>query len=159
MCVIYIIFNFIYYKKYLYLVLLRAFVKLKNRHILEEKSSINMANYIVLILQLNLIVLKLYILEEYFFYRSTEEATTTAYFTHSGTILKLLALLGVAKDTHPLMHNSFVLHQDNRAWRSSIIDVFASNMAFILYKYFYFHIIQNYVIYFLIDIIFSLHSF
>lgn len=76
------------------------------------------------------------ILEHYLFYRSKEEATTTAYFTHSGTILKLLALLGVAKDTHPLMHDSFKLHQeDKRLWRTSIIDTFASNIAFILYKY------------------------
>ncbi|CAL1684595.1 unnamed protein product [Lasius platythorax] len=67
------------------------------------------------------------------FFGSKEGPTTTAYFTHSGTILKLLALLGVAKDTHPLMHDSFILHKDKRAWRSSIIDTFASNMAFILY--------------------------
>lgn len=58
-----------------------------------------------------------------------------AYFTHSGTILKLLALLGVAKDTHPLMHDSFKLHnEDKRAWRSSFIDTFASNIAFVLYE-------------------------
>ncbi|XP_072743794.1 multiple inositol polyphosphate phosphatase 1 isoform X2 [Anoplolepis gracilipes] len=68
------------------------------------------------------------------FFRSKEKTTTTAYFTHSGTILKLLALLGVAKDKHPLMHDSFTLHkEDKRVWRSSIIDTFASNMAFVLY--------------------------
>lgn len=66
---------------------------------------------------------------------SNEGAVTTAYFTHSGTILKLIALLGLAKDSHPLMHDSFVLRkkEDKRAWRSSIIDTFASNMAFVLY--------------------------
>lgn len=71
------------------------------------------------------------------FFRSNEGAVTTAYFTHSGTILKLIALLGLAKDPHPLMHDSFVLRkkEDKRAWRSSIIDTFASNMAFVLYEY------------------------
>jgi len=47
-----------------------------------------------------------------------------------------LALLGVAKDAHPLMHNSFKLDKkDKRVWRSSMLDTFASNMAFVLYKY------------------------
>jgi hypothetical protein len=57
------------------------------------------------------------------------------HFTHSGTILKLLALLGVAKDAHPLMHNTFIPDQESeRKWSSSIIDAFASNMAFVLYE-------------------------
>ncbi|XP_012225386.2 multiple inositol polyphosphate phosphatase 1 [Linepithema humile] len=68
------------------------------------------------------------------FFKSKDGVKTTAYFTHSGTILKLLALLGVAKDTHPLMHNSLVLDkEDKRVWRTSMIDAFASNMAFVLY--------------------------
>ncbi|XP_024878234.1 multiple inositol polyphosphate phosphatase 1-like [Temnothorax curvispinosus] len=68
-------------------------------------------------------------------FESNEGAMATAYFTHSGTILKLIALLGLAKDAHPLMHDSFTLRkkEDKRAWRSSIIDTFASNMAFVLY--------------------------
>ncbi|KAL0133335.1 hypothetical protein PUN28_000823 [Cardiocondyla obscurior] len=65
---------------------------------------------------------------------SNKGAVTTAYFTHSGTILKLTALLGLAKDAHPLTHDSFTLRkEDKRAWKSSIIDTFASNMAFVLY--------------------------
>lgn len=68
------------------------------------------------------------------FFESKDELKTTAYFTHSGTILKLLALLGVAKDAHPLTHNTFTLEkEDERAWRSSMIDAFASNIAFVLY--------------------------
>ncbi|XP_032687977.1 multiple inositol polyphosphate phosphatase 1-like [Odontomachus brunneus] len=68
------------------------------------------------------------------FLSSKESPTTTVYFTHSGAILKFLALIGVAKDTHPLMHDSFTLHgEDERAWKSSIIDAFASNIAFVLY--------------------------
>ncbi|XP_011170916.1 multiple inositol polyphosphate phosphatase 1 isoform X2 [Solenopsis invicta] len=66
---------------------------------------------------------------------SNEGPVTTAYFTHSGTILKLTALLGLAKDTHPLVYDSFTLRkkEHKRAWRSSVIDTFASNMAFVLY--------------------------
>ncbi|XP_018045713.1 PREDICTED: multiple inositol polyphosphate phosphatase 1-like [Atta colombica] len=69
------------------------------------------------------------------FFGSNEATVTTAYFTHSGTILKLIALLGLAKDSHPLTHDSFVLRkkEDKRAWRSSIIDTFATNIAFVLY--------------------------
>ena len=74
------------------------------------------------------------------FLRSNEATVTTAYFTHSGTILKLIALLGLAKDSHPLTHDSFVLRkkEDKRAWRSSIIDTFATNIAFVLYEYVFF---------------------
>ncbi|XP_011144551.1 multiple inositol polyphosphate phosphatase 1 isoform X2 [Harpegnathos saltator] len=69
------------------------------------------------------------------FFVSNKSLITTVYFTHSGTILKLLSLLGVAKDTYPLMHNSFTLHEeDKRAWKTSIIDAFASNIAFVLYE-------------------------
>lgn len=69
------------------------------------------------------------------FYRSKKGPITTAYFTHSGAILKLLALLGIARDTHPLMHDSFTLdEEDKRTWKSSIIDAFASNIAFVLYE-------------------------
>lgn len=67
-------------------------------------------------------------------YRSDEELLVSAYFTHSGTILKLLTLLGVAKDDQYLTHNLFSLYADDRAWRTGIIDTFASNIAFILYK-------------------------
>ncbi|RLU19631.1 hypothetical protein DMN91_008188 [Ooceraea biroi] len=69
------------------------------------------------------------------FFTSKEEQTAKVHFTHSGTVLKLLALLGVAKEAYPLMHDTFVLNERNeRAWRSSIIDAFASNIAFVLYE-------------------------
>ncbi|PBC26190.1 Multiple inositol polyphosphate phosphatase [Apis cerana cerana] len=68
------------------------------------------------------------------FFASDEELLVSAYFTHSGTILKLLTLLGVAKDDQHLTHDLFPLYADDRAWRTGIIDTFASNIAFILYN-------------------------
>ncbi|XP_076549353.1 multiple inositol polyphosphate phosphatase 1 isoform X1 [Osmia lignaria lignaria] len=65
---------------------------------------------------------------------STEGPVVSAYFTHSGTILKLLALLGVAKDDQHLTHDLFSLYAEGRAWRTGVIDTFASNIAFVLYN-------------------------
>lgn len=56
---------------------------------------------------------------------------TTIYFTHSGTILKFLTKLNLYKDENKLNHNSFY---DERKWRVSKIDSFASNILFVLYK-------------------------
>lgn len=55
----------------------------------------------------------------------------TFYFTHSGTILKLLSHLGLYKDPQPLTADSF---SKPRLWKTSKIDAFGSNLAFILYK-------------------------
>ncbi|XP_043254544.1 multiple inositol polyphosphate phosphatase 1 [Colletes gigas] len=68
------------------------------------------------------------------FVASADGPLVSAYFTHSGTILKLLALLGVAKDDQHLMHDLFSLYGDDRAWKTGIIDTFASNIAFVLYN-------------------------
>ena len=68
------------------------------------------------------------------FFASDEGPLVSAYFTHSGTILKLLASLGVARDDQHLMHDLFPLYATDRAWRTSIIDTFASNIAFVLYN-------------------------
>ncbi|KOC67227.1 Multiple inositol polyphosphate phosphatase 1 [Habropoda laboriosa] len=68
------------------------------------------------------------------FFLSVDTPQVSAYFTHSGTILKLLALLGVAKDDEHLTHDSFSLYANDRAWRTGIIDSFASNIAFVLYN-------------------------
>uniref|UniRef100_A0A1I8PYE6 Multiple inositol polyphosphate phosphatase 1 n=1 Tax=Stomoxys calcitrans TaxID=35570 RepID=A0A1I8PYE6_STOCA len=56
---------------------------------------------------------------------------STFYFTHSGTVLKLLAHLGLYKDQMPLTHQDF---DKERKWRTSTIDAFASNVAFGLYE-------------------------
>ncbi|EFX64111.1 hypothetical protein DAPPUDRAFT_327766 [Daphnia pulex] len=55
------------------------------------------------------------------------------YFTHSGTILKVLARIGLYKDKVRPTHSNR-LEQMNRAWRTSRIDPFASNIAFVLFK-------------------------
>ncbi|KAK2718384.1 multiple inositol polyphosphate phosphatase 1-like [Artemia franciscana] len=55
------------------------------------------------------------------------------YFTHSGTVLKFLARLGLFKDSTPLRYDNYST-QKNRLWRTSIIDSFASNIAFVLYN-------------------------
>jgi len=69
-----------------------------------------------------------------FFSSSSEEerrANATLYFTHSGTLLKLLAHLGLARDKKPLTHKHFA---SERRWRTSQIDAFATNLAFLRYE-------------------------
>ncbi|XP_046838609.1 multiple inositol polyphosphate phosphatase 1-like isoform X2 [Vespa crabro] len=73
------------------------------------------------------------LLDIFKFFSEDNETLASIYFTHSGTILKFLARLGVARDKIPLTHDSFRLHVDNRAWRTTYIDAFASNIAFVLY--------------------------
>ncbi|XP_048516389.1 multiple inositol polyphosphate phosphatase 1-like isoform X2 [Athalia rosae] len=67
------------------------------------------------------------------FFQADEDRIATLYFTHSGSLLKLLALLGLANETKPLTNDSFEEHRDNRVWRTSAIDAFASNLGFVLY--------------------------
>ncbi|KAJ8975347.1 hypothetical protein NQ317_000275 [Molorchus minor] len=57
----------------------------------------------------------------------------TAYFTHSGTILKMLAHLGLYKDSENLTATNYG-KMANRKWRTSFIDSFGSNLAFISFK-------------------------
>lgn len=64
---------------------------------------------------------------------STEPAATF-YFTHSGTMLKMLAHLGLYRDDFNLTHSDYDM-ADNRNWRVSRIDAFASNLVFVMYKY------------------------
>lgn len=56
-----------------------------------------------------------------------------AYFTHSGTLLKLLAHLGLYKDTETLTADNFHKMND-RKWKTSLIDSFGTNLAFISFK-------------------------
>lgn len=59
----------------------------------------------------------------------------TFYFSHSGTVLKMLALLGLYRDAEPLDHRAFAGRAaEERRWRVSRIDAFASNLAFVMYK-------------------------
>ncbi|XP_065363936.1 multiple inositol polyphosphate phosphatase 1 [Calliphora vicina] len=55
---------------------------------------------------------------------------STFYFTHSGTLLKVLAHLGLYKDEAPLTYQDY---GKQRKWRTSAIDAFATNVAFVLY--------------------------
>ncbi|XP_078044814.1 multiple inositol polyphosphate phosphatase 1 [Augochlora pura] len=68
------------------------------------------------------------------FFKADDGPLVSAYFTHSGTILKLLAAAGVARDDHHLSHNLYDLYADDRAWKTGVIDSFASNIAFVLYN-------------------------
>ncbi|XP_067638914.1 multiple inositol polyphosphate phosphatase 1 [Eurosta solidaginis] len=61
----------------------------------------------------------------------SKKPNATFYFTHSGTLLKVLAHLGLYKDNEPLTYRDF---KRERAWRTSVIDAFATNLAFVLYE-------------------------
>lgn len=52
-------------------------------------------------------------------------------FTHSGTILKLITFLELHKDDFQLRGDKMV---DDRNWRTSLIDLFASNIMVVLYE-------------------------
>lgn len=70
---------------------------------------------------------------EYFDDQDLKSKNGIFYFTHSGTILKLLGLLGLYKDEHKLKHDNY-FKMENRHWKTSKIDPFGSNIAFVLYK-------------------------
>ncbi|XP_049867510.1 multiple inositol polyphosphate phosphatase 1 [Pectinophora gossypiella] len=55
----------------------------------------------------------------------------TFMFAHSGTLLKLLAHLQLYKPESPLRGDAV---QGDRQWKTSHIDCFASNLAFVLFK-------------------------
>lgn len=65
------------------------------------------------------------------FNQESIEPKSTFYFTHSGTILKLLAFFNLYKDDNPLTHKRFNLE---RKWLVSKIDSMASNLAFVLFR-------------------------
>lgn len=50
-------------------------------------------------------------------------------------MLKMLAHLGLYRDEARLTHDSYdTMDVDQRAWRVSRIDAFASNLVFVMYK-------------------------
>nr|CAD7408225.1 unnamed protein product [Timema poppensis] len=55
------------------------------------------------------------------------------YFSHSGTMLKMLSHLGLYKDNLTLLHDNYHMMEDRR-WKVSNIDCFGSNLAFILFR-------------------------
>lgn len=56
------------------------------------------------------------------------------YFSHAGTMLKMLAHLGLYQDPEPLRASNFQDMLVKRQWRVSRISSFASNIAFVLYR-------------------------
>ncbi|XP_058830423.1 multiple inositol polyphosphate phosphatase 1 [Topomyia yanbarensis] len=63
-----------------------------------------------------------------FFHRFDEDLEPyTFYFTHSGTLLKAMAFLGLFHDDYQLTHKDF---ERRRHWRVSEIDAFATNLVF-----------------------------
>lgn len=68
-----------------------------------------------------------------FFKDENSDSKTSAYFTHSGTLLKILSLMNIAKDQSPLLHDSYSISK-SRNWRMTLIDAFATNLAFVLYE-------------------------
>lgn len=59
-----------------------------------------------------------------------EQAQHSFYFTHSGTVVKLLAYLGLYYE-YDLTAETF---NDDRMWKTSHIDMFASNIFAVLFK-------------------------
>ena len=55
------------------------------------------------------------------------------YFTHSGTLLKMLAHLGLYNQSRHLLADDFSRNVD-RTWRVSRIDPFGTNLIFVLFK-------------------------
>lgn len=57
----------------------------------------------------------------------------TVYFTHSGTMLKMLSHLGLYKDEKHLLASDYNSNND-RKWKVSQIDPFGTNLAFVLHE-------------------------
>ncbi len=65
-------------------------------------------------------------------FKNNSSKRGTFYFTHSGTILKFLAFLNLYRDLEPLTSDNYDRLKDARLWRTSRIDAFGSNVAFVL---------------------------
>lgn len=64
---------------------------------------------------------------------SNQYPKATIYFTHSGTLLKMLAHMGLYKDQEALRSTNYN-KMTNRKWRTSLIDAFGTNLAFVLFN-------------------------
>ncbi|BES97755.1 Multiple inositol polyphosphate phosphatase [Nesidiocoris tenuis] len=71
---------------------------------------------------------------DYFRSQTNPEREAVFYFTHSGTLLKLLSHLGLYKDEFPLKHDTAQPLRERRQWRVSEIDAFGTNVVFVLFK-------------------------
>ncbi|KAJ9592268.1 hypothetical protein L9F63_001164 [Diploptera punctata] len=66
--------------------------------------------------------------------QGNEDPKAVLYFSHSGTMLKMLSHLGLYRDKQRLLHNNFAALLRDRKWRVSHIDSFGANLAFILFR-------------------------
>lgn len=63
----------------------------------------------------------------------TANKKVTAYFSHSGATLKMLARLGLFKDEHELRADNFERHfKQGYRWRTSRVDFMGTNVLFVL---------------------------
>ncbi|XP_044758615.1 multiple inositol polyphosphate phosphatase 1-like isoform X2 [Coccinella septempunctata] len=67
-----------------------------------------------------------------FFNSKSSYPKATVYFTHSGTLLKVMSHFGLYKEDQPLTENNFNDKVDNRTFRVSRIGSFATNLALVL---------------------------
>ncbi|GBP42849.1 Multiple inositol polyphosphate phosphatase 1 [Eumeta japonica] len=65
-------------------------------------------------------------------FSSKKGPNATFLFAHSGTLLKVLSHMLLYRPDFPLRADNM---QDSRPWKTSDIDCFASNLAFVLYKW------------------------
>lgn len=65
--------------------------------------------------------------------RADKYPSTVVYFTHSGTLLKMIAHMGIHKTSKHLRHDEYDSNVD-REWRVSKIDPFGTNLAFVLHQ-------------------------
>jgi len=55
------------------------------------------------------------------------------YFSHEGTLGKVMARLGLFRDSEPLRADNFIWNI-GRQWRTARVLPFASNMVFVLFR-------------------------
>lgn len=68
------------------------------------------------------------------FFQNNDDGSPNSkfYFTHSGTLLKMLAHMELYRDQAPLVADGFLKNGD-RKWRVSQIDAFGTNLMFVLF--------------------------
>lgn len=67
------------------------------------------------------------------FFSDKKDPKAVLYFTHSGSILKMLAHLNLYKELQHLVHMQEEI-KENRKWKVSKIDAFGTNLAFVLHR-------------------------
>jgi predicted oxidoreductase (fatty acid repression mutant protein) len=68
------------------------------------------------------------------YFSNNNNTPAVFYFTHSGTILKLLSHLGLYKDDFVLSHDTSEDLKSSRKWKTSQIDSFGANLVFVNFE-------------------------